>query len=167
MYNRQEMRRALESRDWSRIRKSLDSCNEPPAEVNRFLLEDTIHSGCLIEQRHQDEDVARRGDLLLQLRERFETSGDVESQERLDEHLQDAALIERCYAEIRQALKTCVMAAHTPQEQAWAAVARLVGEIKHLHKQLADALASRKGKGTVFFLDSNPWGVTGPTGKAD
>jgi hypothetical protein len=57
------------------------------------------------------------------------------------------------------------MAAHTAQEQAWAAVARLVEEIKHLHKQLADALANRKGKGTVWFLDSNPWGITGPTGK--
>jgi hypothetical protein len=165
MYNRQEMRRALELRDWPRVRKVLDTCGEPSTDINQTLVEDTIHSGCLIEQRQQDKEIARRDDLLRELRQWLEHSGDAANKERLDEHLGEVGLIERCYTEIRKALRACIMAKRTPQEQVWAAVARLVGELKHLQTQLSDALASRKHKGTVWFLDSNPWRLTGPTGK--
>jgi hypothetical protein len=165
MYNRQEMRRALELREWARVRKVLDACAEPSIDVSQTLVEDTIHSGCLIEQRQQEKEIARRDELVRELRRWLEHSGDATSKERLDEHLGDVGLIERCYVEIRKALRACIMARRTPQEQAWAAISRLVEELKHLQAQLSDALASQKHRGTVWFLDSNPWHLTGPTGK--
>jgi len=165
MYNRQEMRRALELRDWARVRELLDKCSDLSTDVNETLMEDTIHSGCLIEQRQQENDIARRDQLIRELRQWLEASGDIKSKERLDEHFREVGLIERCYVEIRKALRTCIMAVRTPQEQAWAAVARLTGELKHLQTQLSDALASRERNGTVWLLDSNPWRLTGPTGK--
>lgn len=165
MYNRKEMRRALDSRDWRRIRQLLASCSEPLSSINEALIEDTIHSGCLIEKRHDLRDIARRDQLIWELRHQLEGSAESEAKEQLESHIRDARLIERCYREIRKELKVCVIAGRTPQEQAWAAVARLVEELKDLQARMNAALARQSGGRTMWFLDSNPWRVTGATGK--
>jgi len=165
MYDRQQMRRALESRDWSRAQHLAESCGENRSSVNELLLEDIIHSGCLIEQRQREDDVALR-DLFLQgFYKWLEDSGDTECAERLEHHLSDARVIERCYREIRRALRASAIAQRPPEEQAWAAIARLVGELDYLHQRLDAALANREEKRTVWFLDSNPFRITGDTGK--
>jgi hypothetical protein len=164
MYNRQEMRRALESRDWSRVRKLMD-CGEAPSALSQTLIEDTIQSGCLIEPRHDEKDVARRDMLIRELLQCCEDSADGESKERLENHIKDAGLIERCYREIRRTLKASAIAKRTPQVQAWAAIARLVEELNYVQAKIDAALTSRSETRRVWLLDSNPWRLTGPTGK--
>src|SRR5579871_712935 len=165
MYDRQQMRRALESRDWSRVQHLAESCGENRSSVNEVLLEDTIHSGCLIEQRQREEGIALRDLFLQALRKWLEDSCDTECVGRLDQHLNDVRVIERCYREIRGTLRASAIAQRPAEEQAWAAIARLVGELDYLHQKLDAALANREEKRPVWFLDSNPFRITGDTGK--
>ena len=71
MYNRQAMKRALLARDWATVCGLLAATDSEPADVNAALLEDTLHSGCLIEQREDKARTAERNALVIQLREQF------------------------------------------------------------------------------------------------
>jgi hypothetical protein len=42
----------------------------------------------------------------------------------------------------------------------------LIGEIRHLHGKIHEAMNKRNSGETVYFLDSNPWQLRGETGKS-
>jgi hypothetical protein len=165
MYNRQAMKRALLARDWATVCGLLAATDSEPADVNAALLEDTLHSGCLIEQREDKARTAERNALVIQLREQFARTNDGYNAGEFEKHLKDVEIIDRCYREIRESLAASPIGERTPQEQAWAAVYRLIGEIRYLHEEIDQAMKKRAPKTVVWFLDSNPWQLKGKTGK--
>lgn len=159
MYDRQAMAKALMSRNWGVVAPLL----RDDSFLNEFL-EDIKHTGCLICPRDNPDECAGRDEFLANLRRYLQEHDCGNIIDDLESHIRDARLIERCFREIRKSLNLIPISHRSPKEQAWAAIDRFVGELGHLRSQMDAALKEKSSEGSLSFMDSDPWALTGERG---
>jgi hypothetical protein len=159
MYDRQAMTKALISRNWSAVVSLL-----PHGVLLNQFLEDIEHTGCLIHPRDDAAGRAGRDRFLANIRQHLQEHGSGQLVADLESHIRDVRIIERCFHEIRKALKQIQISQRSPEEQAWAAIDRFIGELRHLHERMNAALKEKSSEEGISFLDSDPWTLKGDTG---
>lgn len=134
------MQDALAQCQWERARALLHSASEMPAEEVVALVQDIVHSGCLVLRNKSTDTVRSRDGFLVTVLECIRSSQDVLAFTPLAKHLGHVPLLEEAYATILEQHGRADISRYSPSEQVWAAIERACVEIRALHKRVNEAI---------------------------
>lgn len=136
MFDQQAIRRSLRSLDWLTTEALLAGSTLEEEKLVSEVLTEVVRSGCLILRHRSAADEERRDSFRRALSEWFASHASTKNLDRLQRHLADAELIERCFTDIENSISTSEIEKLAPASQAWAVVDRAVAEYRILVERL-------------------------------
>lgn len=135
--NLEEFRKACGTFDSIKCAAMLNTIPATEADSRAVILEENVRqTGCFILARLKQGDELKRSQFLEFCRAEIAKSGEPELSVRFEQHVKDAASLERGYRAILDTLKDSPAGQLPPSAQVWAAIGRAVREIAVLRDQM-------------------------------
>ncbi|WPJ97530.1 NERD domain-containing protein [Coraliomargarita algicola] len=161
MISPEEFKKACGKFDLKKCKSLLDGVSiDEKTLIPTFIEKHVRLSGCLIKKSHSKEKQALQQKFITYCRSEISKSNDSKLISRFDQHIIEAAIVERGYQEILKTLKETPAGKLPPNDQVWAAIGRAVREIQLVLEQSTGAFSANEG-----ILDVMSPVITGADGE--